>query len=264
MSTVSASDLRVAIASDTGLPIDAILVACTHTHSGPDTGVAERNAGKPRATSRGGSFRRYWLRGGRGLAKARTGAHWPGWRPRRKSGRNRRDSARGRSTAGLEVLRIAAPDGRLIAAAVSPLVLTAPCAATTTSRSRATGRARASRRDRGSDRERSRRSCSAPHADVDPRTRGRDGPGDSRPERRARRRGGARARPRGRGRRAREPPRAVREPGIRRDRRAQRAREAAAAPGRARARAISRPSSARRKREVAPTARARVESSCRE
>ncbi|HUK63064.1 MAG TPA: neutral/alkaline non-lysosomal ceramidase N-terminal domain-containing protein, partial [Dongiaceae bacterium] len=48
--SAQASDLRSRIASRTGLSADAILVACTHTHSGPDTGVAERNAGRPEPT----------------------------------------------------------------------------------------------------------------------------------------------------------------------------------------------------------------------
>ena len=114
MSTVSASDLRVAIASDTGIPIDAILVACTHTHSGPDTGVAERNAGKPEPPHAAAAF-----------ARIRSAAV-EAWRSREPAslawveteaqiGRNRRDSS-APIDRGLEVLRIAAPDGRLIAA----------------------------------------------------------------------------------------------------------------------------------------------------
>jgi len=47
ITSAQANDLRRRIAARTGLPADAILVACSHTHSGPDTGVAERNGGRP-------------------------------------------------------------------------------------------------------------------------------------------------------------------------------------------------------------------------
>ena len=113
MSSAQADDLRGRIASRTGLPADAILVACTHTHSGPDTGVAERNAGRPEPAHVAALFdgivaagEEAWRnREPADLAWAETEAH---------IGRNRR-VADGRIDRGLEVLRVTSRSGRLLA-----------------------------------------------------------------------------------------------------------------------------------------------------
>jgi hypothetical protein len=113
ISSAQANDLRGRIAALTGLPIDAILVACTHTHSGPDTGVAERNAGRPEPAHVAAVFE--------GMVAAGVEA----WRNREPAtlawsetqahiGRNRR-VADGQIDSGLEVLRAVALDGRSIA-----------------------------------------------------------------------------------------------------------------------------------------------------
>lgn len=113
MSTVSASDLRVTIASDTGTPVDAILVACTHTHSGPDTGVAERNAGKPEPAHAAAAFA--GIRSAAVEARRRREPAQLAWvETDAQIGRNRR-VADAPVDRGLEVLRVTAPDGRPIA-----------------------------------------------------------------------------------------------------------------------------------------------------
>ncbi|HKC50728.1 MAG TPA: hypothetical protein VKF60_08040 [Myxococcota bacterium] len=113
ITSAQANDLRRRIAARTGLPADAILVACSHTHSGPDTGVAERNGGRPEPAHVAVLFARMVAAGEEAwrkrqpasLAWAQTEAH---------IGRNRR-IADGRIDPGLEVLRVAARGGRLIA-----------------------------------------------------------------------------------------------------------------------------------------------------
>jgi hypothetical protein len=113
ITSAQANDLRRRIASRTGLSPDAILVACTHTHSGPDTGVAERNGDRPEPAHVAVLFDRIVAAGAEAwrrraparLAWAQTEAH---------IGRNRR-IADGRIDRGLEVLRVAALDGRLVA-----------------------------------------------------------------------------------------------------------------------------------------------------
>ena len=113
MTSAQANDLRGRIASKTGLPPEAILVACTHTYSGPDTGVAERNGNRPEPAHVSALFdgmvaagEEAWRkREPASLAWAQTEAH---------IGRNRR-IADGRIDPGLEVLRVAARDGRLLA-----------------------------------------------------------------------------------------------------------------------------------------------------
>lgn len=113
ITSAQANELRGRIASQTGLSIEAILVACTHTHSGPDTGVAERNAGRPEPAHVAAVFdgmvaagvEAWRTREPASLAWAQTEAH---------IGRNRR-VADGRIDRGLEVLRVAGAGGRLIA-----------------------------------------------------------------------------------------------------------------------------------------------------
>ncbi|HTO05740.1 MAG TPA: neutral/alkaline non-lysosomal ceramidase N-terminal domain-containing protein [Myxococcota bacterium] len=113
MSTVSANALRVAIASDTGLPVDAILVACTHTHSGPDTGVAEANAGRPVPAHSAAAFA--GIRSAAAEAFRRRQPARLAWRETSAQiGRNRR-AADAPIDSGLEVLRVSAADGRPIA-----------------------------------------------------------------------------------------------------------------------------------------------------
>ena len=113
ISSAQANDLRGRIASKTGVPTDAILVACTHTHSGPDTGVADRNAGRPEPAHVAAVFEGMVAAGEEAwrnrepatLAWSETEAH---------IGRNRR-VADGQIDSGLEVLRVVALDGRSIA-----------------------------------------------------------------------------------------------------------------------------------------------------
>jgi len=113
ISSAQATDLRGRIAARTGLPLDAILVACTHTHSGPDTGIAERSAGRPEPAHVVGLFD--------GIVAAGELA----WRNREPAtlawaftkaqiGRNRR-SADAQIDSGLEVLRVATSAGRPLA-----------------------------------------------------------------------------------------------------------------------------------------------------
>ncbi len=47
MAPEQAAEIRQRIAALTGVPAAQVLVACTHTHSGPDTGLSERMAAKP-------------------------------------------------------------------------------------------------------------------------------------------------------------------------------------------------------------------------
>jgi hypothetical protein len=113
ITSAQANELRGRIAARTGLPQEVILVACTHTHSGPDTGVGERNGGRPEPAHVAALFdgmvaaaEEAWRkREPATLAWAQTEAH---------IGRNRRIAA-GRIDRGLEVLRVAASSGRLLA-----------------------------------------------------------------------------------------------------------------------------------------------------
>ena len=113
MTSAQAAEIRSRISTRTGLPSEAILVACTHTHSGPDTGVAERNAGRPEPDHVSAVFE--------GIVAAGEDA----WRHREPAtlgwslseahvGRNRR-VADGKVDPGLEVLRVATPSGRPLA-----------------------------------------------------------------------------------------------------------------------------------------------------
>jgi hypothetical protein len=108
-----AGELRGRIAARTGLPLDAILVACTHTHSGPDTGISEQNAGRPAPAHLAGLFD--------GIVAAGELA----WRNRQPAtlawafteaqiGRNRR-VAGGECDWGLEVLRVSTLSGSPLA-----------------------------------------------------------------------------------------------------------------------------------------------------
>ena len=239
MSTVSASDLRVTIASDTGTP-DRRHSRRLHPHAlGTGHGRRGTERGKTRARPRGGSFRQHSLRGGRGLATARAGLlAWV--ETEAQIGRNRREWRRAnRPRARGSAHRGSGRAGRSRGCFATRV--TAPCAGTTTSRSPATGRARRRQRSRRR-RARSRRSCSAPtRTSIRARAALMDLaiPGQSVGL------GAEAVRVLGREvarRRAREPP-ACRARDRPAHRRAQRAREAAAASGRARARASSRPSS---------------------
>jgi len=113
ITSVQASELRLRIAAGTGLPTEAILVACTHTHSGPDTGVAARNAGRPEPAHVSALFEGIVAAGTEAwrnrepatLSFARTEAH---------IGRNRR-VADGELDPGLEVLQLTARGDRPLA-----------------------------------------------------------------------------------------------------------------------------------------------------
>jgi hypothetical protein len=115
ITSAQANEVRGRIAAQTGVPPDAVVVACTHTHSGPDTGVAERNAGRPDPPHVAALFD--------GMVAAAVAA----WRKRQPAalacaraeahiGRNRR-IAEGRIDPSLDLLRVTASDGRLLAVA---------------------------------------------------------------------------------------------------------------------------------------------------
>ncbi len=105
--------IRERVAAATGVAIGRILVACTHTHSGPDTGLADLLAGKPVPESVPAVLE--------GIAAAAIQA-WQareparlGWtRAQARIGRNRR-IADGPIDTGVEVLRVDAASGRPIA-----------------------------------------------------------------------------------------------------------------------------------------------------
>ncbi|HTO07749.1 MAG TPA: neutral/alkaline non-lysosomal ceramidase N-terminal domain-containing protein [Myxococcota bacterium] len=113
MTSAQAGELRERIAARTGLPREAILVACTHTHSGPDTGVGERNAARPEPAHVAALFEGIVAAGEEAwrhrepatLAWSRSEAH---------IGRNRR-VADGEVDTGLEALRVATPGAKLLA-----------------------------------------------------------------------------------------------------------------------------------------------------
>jgi neutral/alkaline ceramidase-like enzyme len=113
MSSAQAAGLRGRIATQTGVPVEAILVSCTHTHSGPDTGVAERNAGRPEPAHVPALFEGIVAAGAEAwrhrepatLAWSLTEAH---------IGRNRR-VADGEVDPGLEVLSVRNSRGRPLA-----------------------------------------------------------------------------------------------------------------------------------------------------
>jgi len=113
ITSAQANEIRGRIAAETGLTTDAILVACTHTHSGPDTGVAERNAGRPDPPHVAALFD--------GIVAAGVEA----WRKRELAsvscaraeahiGRNRR-VADGRIDSDLDVVQVTARGGRPLA-----------------------------------------------------------------------------------------------------------------------------------------------------
>ena len=113
MAPEQAAEIRAQIAADTGVPPAQILVACTHTHSGPETGLSERIAAKPVPE---------WVRPlFEGIAAAAVAA-WRrreparlGWaRAEARIGRNRRVSDAPIDPA-VDVLRVDAVSGRPIA-----------------------------------------------------------------------------------------------------------------------------------------------------
>ncbi len=108
-----AIDVRERIGAATGVPTSRILVACTHTHSGPDTGLGELLAGNPVpahvpallegvATAAIEAWRR------------REPATFTWTRAQARIGRNRR-VADAPIDEGIEVLRVDATSGRPIA-----------------------------------------------------------------------------------------------------------------------------------------------------
>jgi len=113
MAPEQALALRERIAAATGVACGRILVACTHTHSGPDTGLSELLAGKPVPDHVPALFD--------GIAAAAIEA-WQRREPARlawsraeaRIGRNRRIEA-GPMDPGVEVLRVDSDSGRPIA-----------------------------------------------------------------------------------------------------------------------------------------------------
>ncbi|MGH2899489.1 MAG: neutral/alkaline non-lysosomal ceramidase N-terminal domain-containing protein, partial [Solirubrobacteraceae bacterium] len=113
MAPEQALALRERIAAATGVGVGRILVACTHTHSGPDTGLSELLAGKPVP-----AHVPLLLDGiaAAGIeAWARRQPARLGWsRAEARIGRNRRIEA-GPLDPGVEVLRVDSDSGRPIA-----------------------------------------------------------------------------------------------------------------------------------------------------
>ena len=113
MAPEQALGIRQRIAAATGVGAQRILVGCTHTHSGPDTGLSELLAGKPLPAHVPALFD--------GLVAAGVEA-WDrreparlGWsRGEARIGRNRR-IANGPIDPGVEVLRVDAESGRPLA-----------------------------------------------------------------------------------------------------------------------------------------------------
>jgi hypothetical protein len=113
MAPEQALEARERIAAATGVSVARILVACTHTHSGPDTGLGDLLAGKPLPAHVPAIFD--------GIVTAGVGA-WErrepariGWtRTEARIGRNRR-IADAPIDPGVEVLRVDAASGRPIA-----------------------------------------------------------------------------------------------------------------------------------------------------
>lgn len=113
MAPEQALDVRERIAAATGVGVSRILVACTHTHSGPDTGLTELLAGRPLPAHVPAILD--------GIAAAAVEA-WRrrepaqfGWtRAQARIGRNRR-VADAPIDDGVEVLRVETASGRPIA-----------------------------------------------------------------------------------------------------------------------------------------------------
>jgi hypothetical protein len=89
MAPEQARSIRGRIASETGVPLERILLSCTHTHSAPDTGLGELLRGRPEPPHVGPLFD--------GIVRAATQAHAArrparlGWgRAEARIGRNRR------------------------------------------------------------------------------------------------------------------------------------------------------------------------------
>jgi hypothetical protein len=108
-----ARSIRQRIASATGVGVARILVACTHTHSGPETGLSEQLAGQPLPAHVAMIFD-----GMVGAAVEAWNRREParlGWsRGQAHIGRNRR-IADGPIDPGVEVLRVDAISGRPLA-----------------------------------------------------------------------------------------------------------------------------------------------------
>jgi hypothetical protein len=113
ITTEQAARLRSRIAAELSIPDAGVVVACTHTHSGPETGMSETAAGRPEPPHVAPLFE--------GMVAAASEA-WRQLRPARLRwaegeahiGRNRR-IAEGTIDPGLEVLHAAGLDGRPIA-----------------------------------------------------------------------------------------------------------------------------------------------------
>lgn len=105
--------VRDGIAKATGVPVERILVACTHTHSAPDTGMGEFLAGRPVAAHVPGLFSAIEAAGVEAWQRREPARL--GWaRTEARIGRNRR-VADGPVDPGLEVLRVDAASGRPLA-----------------------------------------------------------------------------------------------------------------------------------------------------
>lgn len=84
-----AGEVREALSEETGLPSAAILVSCTHTHSGPDTGLGAQLSGRPPPGYVQGLLGGI-VAAGREAFRARRPAHLGWTRAEARIGRNRR------------------------------------------------------------------------------------------------------------------------------------------------------------------------------
>jgi hypothetical protein len=113
MAPEHARGIRERIAAGTGVGVDRILVACTHTHSGPDTGLGEFLAGRPLPDHVPGLYDSLVAAGVEAWNRREPARL--GWsRGEARIGRNRR-IADGPIDPGVELLRVDAVTGRPIA-----------------------------------------------------------------------------------------------------------------------------------------------------
>jgi hypothetical protein len=113
MAPEQALAVRQRIAAATGVAVGRILVACTHTHSGPDTGLSELLAGRPAPAHVPALLDRVAAAGIEAWEQRQPARI--GWsQAEARIGRNRRIEA-GPMDPGVEVLRVDSDAGRPIA-----------------------------------------------------------------------------------------------------------------------------------------------------
>ncbi len=113
LAPVQALGVRERIAAVTGLPVAAITVACTHTHSGPDTGLGDALEGRPPAPHVAALLDAA-VRAGAQAARAAVPARLGVGHAEAAIGRNRRRSD-GPLDRGVTVLRVDGADGSPLA-----------------------------------------------------------------------------------------------------------------------------------------------------